>query len=330
MHLSRALPAICLALALAAPARAQGEHERAREAYDKGTAAHKRGDFAEAATDFALADQLAPSTIALRAAIDASVRADDPVLGMELVERSKRGPVDAGLSSSVDAARAKFHGRAGRVRIRCPPAGACMATLDGRTLDVQKEAWATAGQHTVVFQLGEDSQQRLVDVKADDTTDVAPAARAPAPAPSPVPPPGPEPTTGPATPPPPQIYSPPPAERPTGQPSSSGISPVWFWVGTGATVVLGGATAFSALDTSKKHDQFANDGCARAGSAACTTASTDGSAAQLRTNVLLGATAAAAIVTVVIGVAFTRWSGEPSKTTARGAPCGPGGWQLEF
>lgn len=318
MRLGRALPILCFALALATSARAD-DRERAREAYDRGTEAHKRGEFAQAAADFALADQLAPSPVALRAAIDEALRADDPALGMELVERAKRGAVEGDLAASVGQARTKFAGRAGRVRVKCPQA--CMATIDGRPLDVQKETWTTAGQHTVVVQMGDDAQQRLVDVKADDTTEVAPAVKTPAIAPVPVP--VAPPVQPPAPPfPAPEPSAPPPAEKPAPAPAASGITPVVFWLGVGATAVLGGATALSGIDASNKHSRFVSAGCNSVGYDGCGQASTDGAAAQTRTNVLIGATAVIGVATVVIGALFTRWSSDDPKPAAAWAQPG--------
>jgi hypothetical protein len=99
---------------------------------------------------------------------------------------------------------------------------------------------------------------------------------------------------------------------------------VVFVVGAAATAVLGGITAWSALDTSKKHDDFASSGCAARGSDACDTAASSGTGAQTRTNVLLGATVFVGAATLLIGAAFTRWRDPPPRAAHAG------GWYVEF
>jgi hypothetical protein len=293
---------VIAAMLFAWPAFAEDTRERAREAYDRGTAAHKRGDFAQAAQDYALADDIAPSPVALRAALDEAVRADDAALGMELVTRASRGPIEGDLATSVSSARTKFQARAGVVRVHCPTM--CMATLDSRPLDVKKDAWATIGQHTVVVQSGDDTQQRIVEVKADAPVEVtlAPRPAPPGPAPAPYVAPAPEPARAP-------------------QP---GLPPVVFFVGAAATVALGGATVWSALDTSKKHADFTASHCDTQGSIACDRASSSGASAQTRTNVLLATTAVVGAAMVLVGVAFTRWSDPPARVARAG------GWYFEF
>jgi hypothetical protein len=314
---------IVLVLAKATSARADEDdpRERARQAYDRGTAAHRRGDFAEAATDFARADELAPSPVALRAALDEAVHADDPALGMELIERSSRASAEGDLAASIAAARLKFHGRAGRVYVHCPEGSSCLATVDAQPVLVGKPVWVRAGQHTVVVQVGESPQSRLVEVRPDGTTDVTPVPTTPALVPTTPAAKAPGPTGPSAVP----ASEPPPSAPRPARAAASGLSPVWFWVGVGATAVLGGATAVSAVDTSSKHDTFANDGCARGGAAGCGSLSSDGMAAQTRTNVLLGVAGAVALVTVIVGAAFTRWSDDGKPAGAATGPCMPFG-----
>lgn len=98
---------------------------RAKEAYERATAEYQRGDYAQAATDFAAADALAPSPAALKMALDAAVESDSVGLGLELLERSKRAPANEPLASSIVAAKAKFDGR---VIVVTQPAPAATAT----------------------------------------------------------------------------------------------------------------------------------------------------------------------------------------------------------
>jgi len=244
------------------------EELRAREAYDRGTAAYDRGDFATAARELAAADALAPSPIALQAGLDAALRADDPVIGMELLDRTARLTPSGELASLVQTARARFAHRTGRVRVACG-AAPCVCTVDGA--NVESRAYVRIGAHAITIQSGGRTEQRVIDVHDGETIDLAPS---PAPVPA--------------------------------LPPRSGLSPAWFFVGVGATAVLAGATTWSGIDTSKQHSDFEKLNCAQS-RIACVNAASDGNAAQTRTNVLLGATAVVGLATAAVGVFLVRW-----------------------
>lgn len=293
----------------------------AKQAYDRGLEAHKKGDFHKAAEEFSKADTLAPSAVALQAALDAAIDADDPALGSELLERSKREPAPPGLASSVTAAHLKFRGRAGRVRVKCPGGSTCLAKLDDRPVEPEKVAWATIGQHTVIVQVdGGDAQTKLVDVTADQVIDVAPSTKA-----------GKEPVARAA--PAPIDTAPPPSSSSsdTAPPKSrrelNKLPPIFFYGGLGATVLLAGASAFFAIDTSNKHSDFKNAGCERANFTACEDLKDEGENAQMLTNIGFVATGVLAVATVVVGVALTDWSKPTFQMNARN---GRPGWIWQF
>jgi len=327
------------ALSLAAPAaRADGDRARAREAYDRALAEHRAGRFAEAATDFALADHLAPSPIALRAAIDDAIRADDAALGMDLVERSKRAPLDAALAAKVDAARKKFRARCGSIRVVCPADATCQATIDGRAIEGRDPAWVTVGSHAVALTTttpaGVFTEQRTVDVATDPVLDVAPETPPVATpmAPAKAPPPSTLPPASPPAPPGASASSAPLALRADApRTSTPRVLPPWvLWIGAGATAAIGGVTVWSGVDTSQKHDDFAAQDCAAAGSVTCHRLATDGRDAETRTNVLLAGTAVVGVATIVAGVFFTRFGDDRPGTSARGQAAAPGAWKFEF
>jgi len=82
-----------------------------------------------------------------------------------------------------------------------------------------------------------------------------------------------------------------------------GISPIWFYLGLGATGIAGAATIVSGVDTANQHSHFVSQcGTDRD----CPTLASNGQAAQTRTNVLLGVSAGLAAVTAVT-VFFVRW-----------------------
>jgi hypothetical protein len=291
-------PAAALIL-LTASGGARGDDAQtmvaARAAYDRGAAAYDRGEYAVAAAEFARADELAPNPVALTHAVKAAHRADDPVLGMSLVERSSRGPSTSELTQAVEAARARFAARVGQLAIRCPAVLACRATIDGAPAAMGRKRWVTAGQHAieVIFEGG--TEKRTISIVGGDDYEITPSGPAPSQSLTP-------PTTA--------------TRAATGQrspssaePDSGGVSPAWFWVGAAVTLGLAGATTASGLDATSRHDEY-NDAPTADGLA-------DGHAAETRTNVLLGATAAAAVATAALGIFFVRWSsGDGSRAAA--------------
>lgn len=114
----------------------------------------------------------------------------------------------------------------------------------------------------------------------------------------------------------------PPGRKPPGEPvPERGISPVWFYGGVGLTLVLGGVTTWSALDTRSAYNDYTvalptlnQDEIDRQVS--------DGHAKEKRTNILLGATALAALGSAAVGFFAVNWR---SSATAPGVAVTPGG-----
>jgi len=147
--------------------------DRARAAYDRGVRAHALGDHGAAARAFAEADALAPKAASLEAALESAMKADDAVLGAELVERADGRAPDAGLRTTLEAARKRFAGRTGKIRIECAGEARCLVAVDGTAGDARKPIFVGAGPHAVVVQRGADRIERLVDVKAEQIVVVA-------------------------------------------------------------------------------------------------------------------------------------------------------------
>ncbi|HEY8088677.1 MAG TPA: hypothetical protein VIF09_12550, partial [Polyangiaceae bacterium] len=125
----------CACLTPAWPAHADPFTDaQAHEAYERGTVAYRKKDYATAAREYSTADALAPNPVALQAAIDATVLADDPVLGMQLLDRARGAPRTNALIATMLAAEQKFARRTGRIRIVCA-AAPCLATIDGAAID---------------------------------------------------------------------------------------------------------------------------------------------------------------------------------------------------
>lgn len=102
------------------------------------------------------------------------------------------------------------------------------------------------------------------------------------------------------------------------------LGPAVFYVGAGLTVAVGALTVLSGIDaTNNPGVDSVRRACA--GKDESCPEYQDGKSAETRTNVLLGVTIGAAVVTGAIGVFFTQWSRSP--VTVGAAPL-PGGAAL--
>jgi len=287
----------------------------AREAYDEGLSLAARKQFAAAARQFALADQLSPSDSVLADALDQSVTADDVAFGSMLVARAARSPQNVGSPQHVELQRAaakareKFRGRAGRVELRC--AGDCTTEVDGKPLEAASAGWLSAGPHVVAFSTatypGYRDEHR-VDISSTDTPVVT--FRPPAKAPTALEPEA-ESAQGPQ-------HSPADRER-------HGLAPTWFWIGAGVTAVVAGGAIISGLDASHSHKDFEDHGCVQQGSSDCTQRADDGKSGVLRTNILIGGAAVAGVATAVVGLFLVDWKPRHDGVAVRASfSAGPG------
>jgi hypothetical protein len=296
----RAAPLVLASMLASGVAAAQTDKTLAKEAYDRGMQAHARGDFKRAAEDFARADALAPSPVALQAALDAAVDADDPVLGAELLERSKRETPTGALVPSIAAATKKLGGRAGRVRVKCPSGARCASQLDGAPFEPARGIWMRPGPHTLVMDVDGTPDTRSVEVRAGEQLEVVPA-RAAAPLPATAPP-----AASGASP---QAPAGAPREAlPATEARAKPLPPIVFFVGAGVTVVLAGAATFYGLTAKSKHDDFVGAACNVVVTGSCQGLKDDGESAQSFANIGFVGTAVAGVATVVIGALFTDWS----------------------
>lgn len=291
MHPPMLRPLFALAVAtVSVTAYAQPEMGRAKEAYDRGVRAHANGDHHAAARAFAEADAIAPTTASIEAALESAMKADDEVLGTELLDRAAQRQVDPAAAKILQSAKKQFAGRTGRIRVDCGLATKCLASIDGVASDAWHAIIVKIGAHTVVVRRDDEKFDRLVEVQPDAVVTVAPEARREQHAP----------------------YGP----TANDAHESKGIAPVWFFVGLGVTAALGAFTTWSGLDAVKKHDDFEAKGCALGTTgpvpADCASRADDGDGAKSRTNVGIALTSVAAAVTIVTGAFFVRWSSAPS------------------
>ena len=311
-HVSMRRIACALALALTvAPtafADAPADKQRAREAYERGTAAYKRGDFAGAAAAYAEADAIAPSDTALQAGLDAAVKADDPVRGAELLERAlTRTPLAGALATSVKNADTKLAHRAGKVRLRCD--GACSATLDGAEFRAGEARWVAVGAHAAVVTRGGRTTTTSIAVAPDATVEWEPPKEGlPAPAPGPTvtaPPTSTSVAPAPSAPPPTvSVTAPPPKPR--------GVGPAVFISLLGSGVAAGALGTAVLLAAKSAHDTFVTQGCPTVGSADCTSKAASGRGLMVLGEVVAGLGAVALVSAVIVGVGFARWKGAPA------------------
>lgn len=281
-------------MSFAAPAFADSDaaaKQHAKEAYDRGLDAHKHGEMARAAKEFAAADSYSPSPFALQAALDAAIDADDVALGAELLERAKREPAPPALASSITAATIKFNGRAGKVFIKCPTKSVCSAKIDENPVAVDKVVWAQVGSRTVSVAVDSGSAQaKAIEVTNDDTVEVTAAKGLPLGVKS----------SNAAIP-----ASTEPAPRSARQ--SEGLSPLVFYIGAGVTVVAAGVTTYMMVHTSSEHSDFKSGNCPATPNPGCTALADSGKSSQSIANIGLVVTAAAALTTAVLGIAFVNW-----------------------
>jgi hypothetical protein len=281
-----AAAAILGLLAASALGATEAEQARARAAYDAAIEAAGRHDYARAAELFAEADSIVPNDVALRSALDAAVLADDPVLGMRLVERADARPGSSALDAAARKAEEKLGERTGRLLVQCP-AASCSATIDGSPATIGKPTVVALGGHTVIIEQGSAVSRQRVEVASGATLAVAPRTAT-------------ELRGG-------------GAEQSDG--GAQGWSPAWFWAGLGATAVLGGVTIWSGVDTLARHADYLETG----------QGADAGRTAQTRTNVLLFTTIGLGLVTSAIGIFAVGWSSnEDTAVSVAPAPGGLG------
>lgn len=281
----------------------------AAERFDEGRAAFKAGAYAEAAEHFEAADSRAPSASALGLAMRSRAEAGQSARAATLAELIlRRHSDDSELAARAKATIEAATAETGRIAIGCDPA--CDLVVDDKLIHGRaSEHWTLyldAGDHLVTANWTRDRvAAKQVSVSAGEAQSLSfkpiePEAEEvdPVPAESDVPKEG----------------SSPPVTDDLGR--SRGLSPVYFWVGLGTTAALGGATIWSGIDTLNNPGPAAvRTGCVGQGESC--SLYRDGQRAELRTNVLIGATAAFALATAVTGIFFTDFSHNQPARDAR-------------
>ncbi len=271
----------------------------AAKAFDEGRRLFLENKFEPAAVQFENAFVDAPRAEALRNAIRARKSARQYARAATLAQLAlDQYASDAPTVQLANEVLAEANGKAHAVILACDPK--CAVAADGRAVSLvdsrTQRVFLDPGPHNLAVSFGARTRQIKIDAKAGGKTEffVKPPEVVPAIAPE---------------------VDPPTHRKPLG--------PLVFVTLAGLTAVGGGATVVSGLDAKNNPgaDAVRRD-CAGLGDS-CPTYQR-GLNAQLRTNILLGATAGLAVVTAVVGVFFTEWSSPPARQKA-GATLSPFG-----
>jgi opacity protein-like surface antigen len=286
--------AMALALASAGPARAADatpeQLQFAAQEHDLGYRAYTAKNYDEAATHFENAFFAAPNPAELRSAIRARRDAGQAARAATLSAIGQRKfPDDAGVNKTADETITAVRGKIYEVKITSTEE--CNVAVDSKIVAAEKAKafrfFVDPGKHDLLVGWSDD---RSKHVSIDATAGGSQALDLTAPPVPPKPPPGGGGGGG---------GGPPPSSKPFG--------PAVFLVGAGLTAVGVGVTIWSGIDTQ-------NNPGPNAVKADCAGQGTNcpqyqqGLSSQLRTNVLIGATAGVGAVTAVIGIFFTQWS----------------------
>lgn len=272
----------------------------AANAFSRAQKAELSGDFASAAELYELADGLAPAPEALRSALRARKSVGEldlaAVHAEELLQRYPNDPKSAELANAtLDEASKKLM----RYEVVCQPS-ACTLLVDGGAAGPDAKQtqvlYLSPGKHDIIASFGANrTPSQSIDGNAGDKGSLSFDA-------------------------PPE---PPPSHLDTGDtgasagavsgvdqgvPSQRGLSP-WFFVGGAiATAGLGAVTIWSGLDVLSANDTYKKH--------PTTAGYNDGKDRELRTNVLIGATAIVGAATGVIAL-FTDWKGKREEQADR-------------
>jgi hypothetical protein len=283
-----------LVVGLAGVARAEeADVAAAASAFSRAQEAEVRGDTAKAADLYELADRISPTPAALRSATRARLVAGQLASAAgDAEELKRRYPNDPASVAVADEALAKATEKLARLGAECTPE--CALIVDGLAASAESRRahviYLEPGPHTVVgrFADGTSATERVdgapkqrLDVKLSKP-ESPPAA---APVPSPAPPPSPQ-----------------AAPAPSAEPNArSGLPPAVGLVLGGVALGLGGVAVWSALDTKMARDDFDQN--------PTQSAFDSGQGKDVRTNVLIGASAVLGAASLGILAFATNWSG---------------------
>lgn len=288
----------------------------AAEEYDRGRRAFLGDDFEGAAVHFENAFRDAPRAETLRLAMRARRKAKQPARAATLAAvAQQRYPNDAPTAQLAKETLDEAAPQLNEYLIDCN--ADCAIAADGRVVSqsdaTKHRIFLEPGSHELGVSFKQGGMTRRVDGKKGGKETLSFEA----PPPPKVAPP---------------VVTPPVGDRPPPPPppvSTKPLGPAVFFVAAGLTVAVGAATVVSGIDA-KNNPGVDAVRRACAGKDESCPAYQDGKAAETRTNVLLGVTVGAAVITGVIGIFFTEWSSPaaPSRASIRnpGVTSGASSW----
>lgn len=312
--------------------------KKAAGAFDDGSRAYKAGQFELAASYFEAADAAVPSARALRMAIRARSEAEQPARASTLAELAlARHPNDTSTRALAEKTVKDNAAALHRLRIKCT--SPCVLAVASRSVPGAAAKrwilWVPPGETSIgaSFSGAAGADQQVIAARAggDNTLSFVPGATAPEePAPRPAP------SVAP--------IEPAPAVQPPVEPDridpevDDGPSwiehPAVFVVSLIATAGAGGVLIWSGIDTLKSPgEDVVREACVGQGTE-CPEYQ-EGLDSQLRTNILIGATAGLGLVTGIIGIFVTEWGGDDeSPESATSVTVSPSGgaimWRRSF
>lgn len=291
--------------ALSAPPDAD-RLKAAADEFDSGRRSFKIKDFENAAVHFENADRDAPSLEALQSAIRARKEAGHTSRAATIAALAlSRYPTDKSIGDYARQVLSESERLLYRVAVACSPD--CTLIVDNKVMPFPESANAVVyldpGPHAIIAGWS-NNRHKNAEVTAiagagARLSFAAPPIEKPA---APAADPAPAPSGDPAV---------PAGEGDSGQdkPKKSGLPPMVFYVGAGATVILGGVTIWSGIDTmNNPGTQRVHDECS-APITSCPTYQL-GLDHERRTNILIAATSVVGVTTAVMGLFFTNWGGD--------------------
>jgi len=296
-------------LGTSAIARAQEEpsasqRQGAAEAYDRGTASLLARDYARAAEWFETANRLAPSAPALIQAIRAHQRSHDDLRAGSLAIRLNDQFHDAASRRAAERVLREAQPRYLRVDVVCTD---CTIDLDGTLQEYPSFFLPPSTEHRIVAHFSTGERDETITGRAGERRELRFEAPPPReePAASATPVIGTAATRGNAS-----------ASRERRRRSGGGLPPAVAIIGLGVTVVLGGITTWSGLDTMDGVPAYEANPTAEALEA--------GQAKEFRTNILITATAAVGVATIVLALFATDWDGDDDAEEGERGAAGEG------
>jgi hypothetical protein len=279
-----------------------------RQAFQRAVSAYRDGDYQAAIRDFraALGFKWHPS-IALNLGL-AEAKAGQYLAAIhEFDAVLASASSDPKVRNEATKERARITAELASIEIDAGEGTKPLARVDGAPVDTATPVMVDPGAHHVEIEVGGGGVMRRdvtlsprehLRLSIDRSREIVVVPKREDEKPKPAPPPQPPPS--------------PPAAR-------SGVSPVWFFVGAGATVAVGAVATWSAFDTKSAFDRYEADLPGLDQSEANRRVD-DGHALETRTNVLWAVTGVLAVGTTALGVFLVDW--KPSHETA--VVVGPG------